>query len=92
MDWRVHWLEAEGDLAPWRDRIAAEIEAARLAVAGLLPPFRLDLLVERVAGAVIPEIGTAGRAYRPSLCALTVDPLNPNFAARSAGGPSKRWR
>jgi hypothetical protein len=43
VDWQVHWLEAEGDLAPWRERIAAEIELARTAVAGVLPPFRLDM-------------------------------------------------
>ena len=90
MDWQVHWLEAEGDLAPWRERIAAEIEVARTAVAGVLPPFRLDILVERVTGAVIPEVGTAGRAYRPSLCGLTVDPLNPNFAASLDTGDIRR--
>lgn len=90
MDWQVHWLEAEGDLAPWRERIAAEIEVARTAVAGVLPSFGLDILVERVTGAVIPEVGTAGRAYRPSLCGLTVDPLNPNFAASLDTGDIRR--
>jgi hypothetical protein len=90
VDWQVHWLEAEGDLAPWRERIAAEIEVARTAVAGVLPPFRLDILVERVTGAVIPEVGTTGRAYRPSLCGLTVDPLNPNFAASLDTGDIRR--
>ncbi|CAO4138074.1 hypothetical protein LPLAFNJD_LOCUS52 [Methylorubrum aminovorans] len=90
MDWRLHWLEAEGDLAAWRDRIGLEIEAARQAVAGILPPFQLDILVERVTGAVIPEVGTTGRAYRPGLCSLTVDPLNPNFAVSLDHGDIRR--
>lgn len=90
MDWRLHWLEAEGDLAAWRDRIGLEIDAARQAVAGILPPFQLDILVERVTGAVIPEVGTTGRAYRPGLCSLTVDPLNPNFAVSLDHGDIRR--
>lgn len=90
MEWHLHWLEAEGELTPWRDRIAVEIETARMAVAGVLPPFRLDILVERVAGAVIPEIGTTGRAYRPGLCSLTVDPLNPNFGPSLESGDIRR--
>lgn len=90
MDWRLHWLEAEGDLAAWRDRIGLEIEAARQAVAGILPPFQLDILVERVTGAVIPDVGTTGRAYRPGLCSLTVGPLNPNFAVSLDHGDIRR--
>ena len=90
MAWHVHWLEASGDLGPWRETIAAEIEIARRAMAELmlLPP--LDILVQRVAGAVIPETGTAGMAYRASLFSLTVDPDNPHFAPSLAEGDLHR--
>ena len=37
MMWRLHWLEASGDLDPWRSTIAEEVEIARTAVAGVLP-------------------------------------------------------
>ncbi len=90
MDWRVHWLEAEGDLMPWRSAITSEIAAARLAVARLVRPPRLDILVQRLAGAVIPEIGMVGHAYRRGLFALTVDPDNPRFAAGLADGALRR--
>jgi hypothetical protein len=79
MEWQLHWLEAEGDLGPWRERIAAEVEAARSAMERVLPPLRLDILVVRLAGATIPEIGMEGYAYRKGLFALTLDPENPNF-------------
>ena len=77
--WRLHWLEAEGTLESWRDAITAEIEAGRRAIASLVPLTPLDILVQRVAGAVIPETGTVGRAYRKGMFSISVDPLNPNF-------------
>lgn len=79
MDWQLHWLEAEGDLGPWRERIAVEVETARLAAERVLPPLRLDVLAQRLAGATIPEIGMVGHAYRKGLFALTLDPDNPHF-------------
>lgn len=89
-DWRLHWLEAEGDLGPWRERIAAEIQATRAVVAGLVEPPRLDILVQRLAGWVIPEIGMVGHSYRRGLFALTLDPDNPNFAGSLTDGTLRR--
>ena len=92
MEWRLHWLEAEGDLAPWRDAIAGEVEATRNLVARMvrspLPP--LDILVQRLAAAGIPEIGMVGHAYRKRLFALTVDPDNPRFVASLGNGALRR--
>ncbi len=64
MTWRLHWLEASGDLDPWRSTIAEEVEIARKAVEGVLPVSPLDILVQRLPGAVIPETGTTGLAMR----------------------------
>lgn len=89
-DWNLHWLEAEGTLAPWRVKIAAEITAAHEAVAGFVKPPRLDILVQRLSGWVIPEIGMVGHAYRPSLFALTLDPDNANFATCVGDGTLRR--
>jgi hypothetical protein len=90
MSWRIHWLEADADLSPWRDRIAAEVEATRDVVARVVTPPRLDILVERASGMVIPEIGMVGRAYRKALFALAVDPDNANFARCLQDGTLRR--
>lgn len=79
MTWKLHWLEASGDLRSWRETITAEVELARRAIAGVMPVPNLDILVERQPGAVIPGTGTGGRAYRNSLFSLALDPDNPNF-------------
>lgn len=90
MQWELHWLEAEGDRGPWRDHIAAEIEATRQLVARATTPPRLDILVQRPAGAVIPEIGMVGHAHGKKLFALTMDPDNPHFAAGLHDGTLRR--
>ena len=90
MSWHLHWLEASGDLSPWRDEIAAEVEIARTAVVDQLPVPPLDILVQRGPGAVIPETGTVGQAYRASLFALTLDPDNPNFERSLRDGNVRR--
>lgn len=79
MTWHLHWLEASGDLAPWREKIATEIEGARTALSQLLPPPSLDVLIQRLPNVVIPQIGMVGRAYRKNLFSLTLDPDNRNF-------------
>src|ERR1700744_1536399 len=80
VNWTLHWLEAEGDLEPWRHQIANEVSATRDIVSGLITPPRLDILVQPIRGGVISEIGMVGHSYRRSLFALSVDPDNPNFA------------
>lgn len=90
MSWRMHWLEASGDLGPWRATIIAEVEAAREAVTTVLPLSPLDILVERLPGAVIPETGTTGQAMRESLFSLTIDPDNLNFERSLRDGDLRR--
>lgn len=90
MTWHLHWLEASGDLGPWRDAITAEVAVARRAIAGLMPLRPLDILVQRHAGGVIPETGTGGRAYHAGLFALTIDPANPNFERALTDGDIHR--
>jgi hypothetical protein len=90
MTWSIHWLEATGDLRPWRDTITAEVDVARQAIADMMPMPPLDILVQRIAGAVIPEIGMVGHAYRAGLFALTLDPDNPSFEAALKDGALHR--
>ena len=90
MAWHLHWLEAAGDLAPWKDIIAAEVAATEAHLATRLPPPRLDVLVQRLPGRGIPEIGLVGHAYRSSLFGLTVDPDNARFEASLHDGTLRR--
>jgi hypothetical protein len=89
-EWTLHWLEAEGELEPWRSQIATEIETTKQIMAGLIAPPRLDILIQRLPGWVIPEIGMVGHSYRRSLFALTLDPDNPNFAQSLLDGAVRR--
>jgi len=89
-EWRVHWLEAEGELTPWQPAVSLEIDAARQAVARLVCLPRLDVLVQRLPGGGIPEIGMVGHAYRKRLFALTLDPANAGFAAAVMDGALRR--
>jgi len=88
--WTLHWLEAEGTLAPWRPAIEAELAAGYAAVAALVPPPRLDVVVQRVAGWEIPELGMVGNAHRPSCFSVTLNPDNPNFEPSLAAGALRR--
>ncbi|MDJ0896618.1 MAG: DUF2268 domain-containing putative Zn-dependent protease [Alphaproteobacteria bacterium] len=88
--WQLHWLEASGDLGPWQAEIETEIDATHAAVSRRLTPPRLDILLQRQQGRVIPEIGMVGNAYRPNLFALTLDPDNANFAPSLVNGALRR--
>ena len=88
--WTLHWLEAEGDLQPWRAAIEREIDAARDAIARIVPLSRLDILIQRVPGHVIPEIGMGGHSWRRSLLSVTLDPDNPNFETALADQALRR--
>lgn len=89
--WRLHWLEAEGDLSPWRVRIAADVAEARARLSTLTAPPPLDVLIaRRTGGFVIPEVGLGGVAYLPSLFQLACDPSNAAFEASLTGGAATR--
>lgn len=89
-NWSLHWLEASGRLEDYRSAILAEFTAAYRALSEILPPPRLDILVQRLAGETIPELGVGGHAYRASLLAMTVDPGNPNFEGSLSAGALRR--
>jgi hypothetical protein len=77
--WSLHWLEASGDLSRYRAEITAAFEQSYRAVSGMLPPPRLDILIQRLAGATIPGVGIVGYAHRSTMFSMTVDPDEANF-------------
>jgi hypothetical protein len=85
--WQLHWLEAEGDLTVFRPKVEAELKITRNLISRMLSPPRLDIIVQRLTGQVIPEIGMVGHAFRKSMFALTLDPENPNSPAACRMAP-----
>lgn len=77
--WTLHWLEASGSLADLRSDLTGEFDAAYKTISRLIPPPRLDVLIQRLPGETIPEMGLVGRAYRSSMFTMTIDPDNPNL-------------
>ncbi|WP_390915564.1 DUF2268 domain-containing putative Zn-dependent protease [Pseudosulfitobacter sp. SM2401] len=91
MSWTLHWLEAEGDLAPWHEKISVQICEAEAAVASIVGPQAIDVLIAyRHSGPVIPELGLCGFAYSPSMFMIACNPANPNFDNSVSDGAFKR--
>jgi hypothetical protein len=88
--WMLHWLEASGSLAQFRPELIRECEVAYGAIAQMMPPPRLDILIQRLPGETLPELGLVGRAYRSTLFSMTLDPDNPNFLASLQSGALRR--
>lgn len=88
--WTLHWLEASGSLAEFREALVAEFETAHKAISRWMPAPLLDVLVQRLPGETIAELGLVGRAYRSTMFSMTLDPGNPNFAASLKDGAVHR--
>ena len=88
--WTLHWLEASGSLSHHQAGLTAAFEQAYRTVSTITPPPRLDVLIQRLSGETIPEMGIVGHAYRSTLFAMTVDPDNPNFIGSLSDGALHR--
>lgn len=88
--WALHWLEASGSLDKFRDEVIGEFEAAYKTVSRLITPPRLDVLIQRLPGETIPEMGLMGRAYRSTMFCMTIDPDNPNWLPSLRNGALHR--
>lgn len=89
-EWRLHWLEAAGSLAPWREVLAAEIHAGCEAADRRTTLPAVDILVQNLPQSIIPELGLGAHAHRPSCFSLSLDPHHPRFADSLAGGAVQR--
>lgn len=84
--WKIHWLEASGDVGQYKPAIVSAAETACQHLSSVTRVPRLDILIQCMPEAVIPEIGFAGRAYSSSLFGLTIDPANPNLTGMLENG------
>lgn len=88
--WTLHWLEASGSLDDFRAEVIGEFDTACKTVSRLLTPPRLDVLIQRLPGETIPEMGLMGRAYRSTTFSMTLDPDNPNWLPSLRSGALHR--
>jgi len=84
--WNIHWLEASGDVGQYKPAIVSAAETAFQHLSSVTRAPRLDILIQCVPEAAIPETGFAGRAYSSSLFGLAIDPANPNLTPMLGNG------
>ena len=87
---RCLWSESQGSLAPWRSTIESEIDEALTAISHFGFAAEIDILIQRVPDAAIPEIGMAAHVYRRGLLGLTLDPDNATFSNALMDGNLRR--
>ncbi len=94
LDLRLHFLEADGSLAPWRETILNDVRTTAERVGGSVSASDrsapVDVLVERRPGETIPELGLSGACYRRGLVTVTLDPDNPNFETSLVRGEFRK--
>lgn len=84
--WTLHWLQAAGSLAPWRSRIRAEIDAAFDAIARIMRPPRVDIVIHQIPHWPVPELGFGGSTPSCNTIFLGFDTSHPAMEDRLAGG------
>ena len=94
LDLRLHFLEADGSLAPWRQTILTDVQTTAERVGSSVSASDksapVDVLVERRPGETIPELGLSGACYRRGLVTVTLDPDNPNFETSIVNGELRK--
>ena len=84
--WTLHWLQAAGTLAPWRTRIRAEIDSAFQAIARIMPPPRVDIVIHQFPHWPVPELGFGGSTPSRDTMFLGFDTAHPAIEERLVGG------
>lgn len=84
--WTLHWLQAAGTLAPWRARIRTEIEAAFDAIARVVTPPRVDIVIHQIKHWPVSELGFGGSAPSRTTMFLGFDTEHPAMEERLVGG------
>ncbi len=84
--WTLHWLQAAGTLAPWRSRIRAEIDEGFAAIARLMRPPRVDIVIHQIPHWPVPELGFGGSTPSGNTIFLGFDTAHPAMEERLVGG------
>lgn len=77
--WTTHFLNASGQLTPYRSRIETLISRVQTKIGTMCPIHKLDIVVQVSSVTVIPEIGICGHCPAEDLVYLSIDPDNPKL-------------
>lgn len=94
MKLNIHFLEAEGSLAPWRAVIQKQADAVADQVDKTVPPelrrHPVDVVIQCLPDETIPELGIGGSCFRRGLVTISLDPGAPSFEERLNQGFFRR--
>lgn len=94
MQLHIHFLEAEGSLAPWRSLLCQQASAVATCIDKIVlrelhrHPF--DVVIQYLPDEVIPELGIGGSCFRRGLVTISLDPGGVGFADRLVQGAFSR--
>lgn len=90
MKLHLHFLEAEGSLAPWRTRLQKQASSVVARIDKVVPPqfhqCAIDVVVQYLPDEAIPELGIGGSCFRRGLVTISLDPDGAGFDDRLVKG------
>lgn len=85
MNLSIHFLEAEGSLAPWRDALCAQAEDIGKRISARVPAefcaHPVDILIQNLPEGTVPGMGMGGSCFRRGLVTVSLAPEMPGFEA-----------
>ncbi|PKA41553.1 DUF2268 domain-containing protein [Rhizobium sullae] len=94
MKLNLHFLEAEGSLAPWRNAIRAQANSVAARIRAVVPPEfhqrSFDIVIQYLPDEVIPELGFGGSCFRRGLVTINLDPKTADLEAHLVQGVFRR--
>lgn len=90
MKLHLHFLEAEGSLAPWHDALQNQANSVAARIGEIVPPQfhrqAIDVVIQYLPDETIPELGIGGACFRRGLATISLDPDRADFEDHLAQG------
>ena len=90
MNLTIHFLEAEGSLAPWRDALRAQADDIGKRISACVPAelysHPVDILIQNLPEGTVPGMAMGGSCFRRGLVTISLAPETPGFMADLARG------
>jgi len=87
--WTTHYLNSRGSLSPYLKQISEAIDKVESKASKVIELTSLDIVIQAIENAVIPETGHCGYSPSAGLIYLTIDPANENLLSH-LGEPLER--
>ncbi|MHB0953126.1 MAG: DUF2268 domain-containing putative Zn-dependent protease [Allorhizobium sp.] len=83
MQLQLHFLEAEGSLAPWRSVLQQQADSIVARIGEIVPSrfhrHAVDVVIQYLPDEAIPELGIGGSCFRRGLVTINLDPEAADF-------------